>query len=86
MTERFANHMLIIDIQELKPILADLGITQFTDEITGAFVDMDVAIDGEITPDDIWLTESAKPWSIRADWERPEYFADEILEELDLQD
>ena len=86
MSERFANHMLIIDIQELDAILADLGITQFAYEITGAFVDMDVAVDGEVTPGDVWLTESSNPWSIYAEWQRPKYFADDIPEELDLQD
>ena len=36
---------------------------------------------------DVWLTESSKPWSLgNAEWQRPAYYADEIPDELDLQD
>ncbi len=84
--QKFVNDELKLDSQDLAPILGDLGITQFADEITGALVDLDAAENGEITPDDVYLTESSKPWSIHADWQRPAYYADEIPDELDLQD
>ena len=76
--------VLITDSQELDAILADLGVTQAADFITGALVGLNAAVDGEI--DAIYLTESSKPWTLGADWERPAYYADEIPDELDLQD
>ena len=75
---------LITDSQELAAIFAHLGITQAADEITGALVNLDAAVDGLVEA--IYLSESSKPWSIYSEWERPEYYADEIPEELDLQD
>ncbi len=88
--QKFVNDELkfahVTDSQDLAAILDDLGITQFTGEITGALVNLDAAVNGEITSDDVYLTESNKPWSILAEWDRPAYYADEILEELDLQD
>ena len=83
----FSNerYSLITDSQDLDPILAELGIVQFADEITGALVDLNQALEFD-GPPDIWLTESTKPWSIQADWERPAYFSDAIEDELFLQD
>ena len=78
---------LITDSQDVKAITENLGIVQFADEITGVLVDFDASIRDTLEPyGDLWLTESAKPWSILALWERPDYFADEIPDELDLQD
>ena len=85
-TDEPGQYTLITDSQDLEPIVADLGITQFASEITGAMVDLNAAVDGEITPDDVWLTESSKPWSVYADWERPDYYADAFEDELFLQD
>ncbi len=79
------RYTLITDSQELDPILAELGITQFADEITGALIDLDQALQFKYQPD-IWLTESVQPWSTNADYERPGYYADASEEELFLQD
>lgn len=79
------RYTLITDSQELDPILAELEITQFADEITGALVDLDQALEFEGAPD-IWLTEFPHPWHRNANWERPGYYSNAIEDELFLQD
>lgn len=80
------NETLITDSQEIAAICEHLGIHDFADEITGVLVDLDKAVNGEITENDVRLTDSSKPWSIHAHWERPSYFEDYVPEELDLQE
>ena len=76
-----AIYTYVSDSQEIDCILAYLGITQVADEITGTLVTVG---GGDYTA--VYLTESSKPYSIYAEWESHEYYADEVPEELDLQE
>ena len=80
------SETLITDSQDIKAILDNLDINAYADEITGILVDLDVAVNGEIYPGDVKLTDWRSPWSIHAEFRPVEYFADDIPDELDLQD
>ena len=75
-------YTLISDSQELDCILAYLGIVEFADEVTAALV---AVKDGDYEA--VYLTEGGNfKHSAHWDWYTPDYFADSIPEELDLQD
>ena len=80
-------YTLFSDKEDVQAILDELGMSRFANEITGVLVDTEPFVNEvyEMSAD-IYLTESDKPWDISAEWERPAYYADEIPEELDLQD
>ena len=74
--QRLDCYTLFSDKQDVSEILNELGIRRFANEITGVLVDEIPFVNEIYEPSaDIWLTESGKPWSIDADWERPGYYA-----------
>lgn len=72
---------LVTDTLELDMICRDLRVCDFADDITGALVRIG---DGDYR--DVYLTEDSKPWSVYARWCDVEYYADDIADELWLED
>jgi hypothetical protein len=64
------KYTLVLDSQDVSQIARDVGLpAEWISDITGAVV---AICDGDY--DEIWLTESSKPYDLRAEFVTPEYY------------
>ena len=65
------RYMSLSDSQDIDFICEYYGIMKYREDITGAMV-----IVGEGDYDEVWLTESSRPYSIYADYEPLDFYLD----------
>jgi hypothetical protein len=64
------KYTLVLDSQEVSQIASDAGLpAEWLPDITGAVVAI-----GDEDFDEVWLTESAKPYDLRAEYVTPEFY------------